>query len=253
MFIGETMREAIRLLEHVTMRAWPALEILHYDGWTLRFANGYSGRANSVNPLDPSSLPVEDKLHFCENWYAHRKLPCLFRLNNAMQPENLDAILHERGYEHYNESIVKTVDLESIDPHVDKRFSYQHLVKDDWLADWGRWNSVPELHISTAKQMLSHSPAETCYGRIEDKAVALAVREGDYVGFFDVVVSADARRQGLGFALMSSLLAWGKQQGAKTAYLQVMANNEPAKTLYSNLGFQEHHRYWYRRKLKVES
>lgn len=242
------MNEAIQLLEHVTMRAWPALEILHYDGWTLRFANGYTGRANSVNPLDKSSLPLDDKLHFCEQWYAERKLPTIFRLSEAMQPVDLDAELASRGYERYNESIVKIADLETVSHSIDKRFTYQHLVKDDWLADWGRWNAVPELHIQTAKEMLSHSPAEACYGRIEDKAVGLAVREGDYVGFFDIVVSPEHRREGLGWALMSSLVEWGRQQGAKTAYLQVTATNEAAKQLYASLGFREHHRYWYRRK-----
>lgn len=242
------MHDAIRLLEHVTMRAWPALEVLHYDGWTLRFANGYTGRANSVNPLDHSSLPIEDKLHFCEKWYAQRNLPCVFRLNEAMQPNNLDEILEARGYERYNDSLVKTCDLLKFEHKIDKRFSYQHIVHDDWLGDWGRWNNVPALHISTAKEMLSHSPAEACYGRIDDKAVGLAVREGDSVGLFDIVVSPEARRQGLGHALVSSLLVWAKDVGATKAYLQVDAKNEPALTLYSNLGFQKHHAYWYRRK-----
>jgi ribosomal protein S18 acetylase RimI-like enzyme len=47
---------------------------------------------------------------------------------------------------------------------------------------------------------------------------------------------------------MSSLVEWGRQQGAKTAYLQVMASNQAAINLYESLGFREHHRYWYRRK-----
>jgi N-acetylglutamate synthase len=242
------MQEAIRLLEHVTMRAWPALEVVHYDGWTLRFANGYTGRANSVNPLDHSSLPLDDKLHFCEHWYAQRNLPTVFRLNIAMQPSNLDEELEAHGYERYNDSMVKTNDLTSFEHHIDKRFSYQHVLHDDWLADWGRWNNVPDLHIQTAKEMLKHSPAECCYGRVEDKAVGLAVREGDTVGLFDIVVSPDARRQGLGHALVSSLLVWAKDQGATKAFLQVDAKNTPALNLYSSLGYKEHHRYWYRRK-----
>lgn len=242
------MHEKIRLLEHVTNRAWPALEIFEYDGWTLRFANGYTGRANSVNPLDGSTLPLEEKITFCENWYAERKLATIFRLNDAMQPANLDEVLEQRGYELSKESLVMTVDLTSFAHSIDKNFRYETSVADDWLADWGRWNDVPSLHISTAKEMLLNSPAEACYGRIEDKAVGLAVREGDYVGLFDIVVSPEARRQGLGLMLVSSLLAWGKQQGAKIGYLQVLGSNSPALGLYGGLGFREHHRYWYRKK-----
>lgn len=242
------MHENIRLLEHVTNRAWPALEILEYDGWTLRFANGYTGRANSINPLDGSTLPLAEKIAFCENWYAERHLPANYRLNDAMQPADLDAVLAERGYERSKESLVMTADLQSLSHSIDKNFSFERSVADDWLADWGRWNDVPALHISTAKEMLINSPAEACYGRVEDKAVGLAVREGDYVGLFDIVVSPEHRRQGLGLVLVSSLLAWGRQQGAKIAYLQVLGSNHPALGLYGGLGFREHHRYWYRKK-----
>jgi ribosomal protein S18 acetylase RimI-like enzyme len=45
---------------------------------------------------------------------------------------------------------------------------------------------------------------------------------------------------------MRNLLAWGKQNGAQHAYLQVMLNNVPALHLYSQLGFKQVYEYWYR-------
>ncbi|RYE31750.1 MAG: GNAT family N-acetyltransferase, partial [Hyphomicrobiales bacterium] len=37
--------------ERRIINAWPALSTLIVGDWVLRFANGYSGRANSATPL----------------------------------------------------------------------------------------------------------------------------------------------------------------------------------------------------------
>jgi ribosomal protein S18 acetylase RimI-like enzyme len=47
---------------------------------------------------------------------------------------------------------------------------------------------------------------------------------------------------------MDALLYHGKANGATTAYLQVMTVNDPALTLYKEIGFREAYQYWYRAK-----
>jgi len=68
---------------------------------------------------------------------------------------------------------------------------------------------------------------------------------GSWVGLAGLEVGASHRRQGLGLALVAALVAWGAEQGASTAYLQVHDDNVPALTLYERLGFEHHHTYRY--------
>ena len=240
------MQGVIRRLEHVTLRAWPALETQHYDGWLLRFSQGYSGRSNSVNPLDASTLALDEKIAHCERLYAEHQLDIRFRLHDAAQPPELDAVLAERGYAYYSETDVYVCDLTQFPPATDSRFHFTNTLTDTWLRAYTTMNGTAPSLIDTLQAMLERVLPDSCFGFVEDTAVGLAVREGDYLGLFDIVVDATQRRQGLGLALVSSLMAWGRQQGAKFAYLQVVAENAPAKALYEKLGFRFHHKYWYR-------
>ena len=81
--------------------------------------------------------------------------------------------------------------------------------------------------------------------RIGDAASGVAAYADDWVGFRSIEVAPEHRRQGLGLAVMAALLEWGAEQGATTAYLQVLGDNAPALALYDGLGFTTHHAYRY--------
>lgn len=81
--------------------------------------------------------------------------------------------------------------------------------------------------------------------RVGDAAGGVAAYDRDWVGFRGIEVDPDRRREGLGLAVMEALLEWGAEQGATTAYLQVIADNAPALALYDRLGFTTHHAYRY--------
>ena len=67
--------------------------------------------------------------------------------------------------------------------------------------------------------------ARVVTARIGDVAQGVAAYDRDWVGFRSIEVGPAQRRQGLALAVMAALLEWGAEQGATTAYLQVLGDN----------------------------
>jgi ribosomal protein S18 acetylase RimI-like enzyme len=89
---------------------------------------------------------------------------------------------------------------------------------------------------------------------VEEKetiSCGLGVLQDKYFALYDIVTAANSRNRGFGKQVVLNLLNWGKEKGARTVYLHAMLNNEPALRLYSQLGFKEIYRYWYRIKVRV--
>jgi N-acetylglutamate synthase len=240
----------ITQVEELGLNAWQPLQTLMYDGWVLRFANGYTKRANSVNPIYESQLKVADKIEQCERLYRARKLDVVFKMTGMTQPVNLDKQLEARGYRHDSLTSVQLADLIGVDARVDNSIVFTQSLTDAWLTDFMRLSNVNANRQATLKQMLSGSPLLNGFFalRRDEQTIAcgLGVVQNEFVGLFDIVTDANFRNQGHGQQLVKNILAWGKANGARTAYLQVMLNNPPALRLYAKLGFKEIYQYWYR-------
>ncbi len=238
----------IQLIEELSLNALPALQTLLVDGWVLRLANGYTKRANSINPLYASANGVEARIEFCEEVYRRSNLPVVFKMTSAAQPENLDTLLDARGYVIDSPTSVQTMELRDGDSPLDARLDA--MLTEEWLAAFCRLGAIDDARQATLRQMLASIVPQKCFAAIveADQIVAcgLGVRQGDHIGFYDIVTDKSFRQRGYGKRLMQSLLAWGKQNGARHAYLQVMLNNPPALQLYARLGFKEIYQYWYR-------
>jgi len=75
-----TDMNATRRLEELTLNTSPAVHQSFYDGWVLRASGTDTRRANSVTSLQPSTLPLEEKIAFSEAWYRTHGQPAIFRL-----------------------------------------------------------------------------------------------------------------------------------------------------------------------------
>lgn len=241
---------SLRALEELSLNAWPALQTLLLDGWVLRFAGGYTRRANSVNPLYASSLPVREKIAVCERLYHSQGLPAIFKLTAEAQPAELDAALDQQGYRVDARTSVQTLDLQPARFSIPPGFSSHEVLTEDWFSAFCAFSGTLAAHLAPMRQLLKLILPPHSFGwlQVDGQPVAcgLSVRQEGLIGFYDIVVAKEQRGKGYGRRIMEGLLATGQRQGAQTAYLQVMLNNGPALRLYAGLGFAEAHQYWYR-------
>ena len=239
-----------RRIEEASLNAWPALRQVLYDGWVVRLANGYTKRANSVTPLYHSALGIDEKIARCERLYREWGLPPIFRLTSPACPPGLDEALAARGYRVVDPTLVLHLDLSGGVPPPPSA-PLRHASLEEWLRTYTRLSGARAENEAKHAQILSALAFPALYACIdgaggEPAACGLAVWEGDLVGLFDLVTDPTQRRRGYGTALLSGMLHWAKDAGARQAYLQVVRDNGPARAMYDRLGFREAYHYWYR-------
>lgn len=244
------MRDTISTLEEISLNAWPALQTILYDGWLLRFADGYTKRANSINPRFPSTIAFDEKLKFCEDLYKGKNLDAVFKITPEARPANLDYLLSERGYRKDGHVSVQCLGLESYNDKKSICVNVEKNMSEQWLESFCRMNNLSDYQQLTLRQMMNNIIPKHCFASIvsEDKIIScgLGVLQMGYIGLFDIVTDQAYRQRGYGRLLIQNILNWGIESNAHTAYLQVLMDNIPATHLYSKLGFIESYQYWYR-------
>lgn len=244
------MNKEILEIEELSINAFPAILTELYDGWVLRFSNGYTFRGNCVNPLYSSLNDLEDKIEYCECKYFEKGLPCVYKMTENVD-EGLDSSLEKRGY-----TIEKSADIMvcKIDKNTklqveDVKTSFE--MTEEWLDGFLKLNGTTDESMkSTAKTMLSNIQNQVFCVSINEGdtmiACGLGVLENRKIGLYDINVMEQYRRKGLGTKICGAILSEGIKNGANTAYLQVASVNEKAIQLYNSLGFNRVYTYWYR-------
>ena len=261
------MNASIRRVEEASMNAWPALHQLMLDGWLIRLSNGFTKRANCVVPLyHATAAPTKtllEKIRYCENLYAREQLQTVFRLTShspaTLNGEALDELLDERGYELIDETQVQLLNLSTprdADPastsvQASAQAKLRLVTAPQWLREYARLAEMPgptsELHANLIRSIRPDCAFALLVIDEQPVACALGVLEHDLFGLFDVITARAHRDKGYAGQLLIELLAWSTRQGAQQAYLQVVADNDPALALYQRLGFEHLYSYWYRR------
>jgi GNAT superfamily N-acetyltransferase len=242
----------IRLIEELSMNAWPSLQTMLYDGWMLRFADGYTKRANSVNPIYPSTTEIQEKIGICEKIFQDKNLPIVFKMTPDVYPRELEAVLVTQGYRKDSKTSVQVLDLMNKSEFNSPEIILTSIASEEWHHAFTDMNEVKPERAAVHRKIMDAIIPVKCYASyvLENRIAAcgLGVLQHNHLGLFDIVTDKTLRRKGFSEQLMHGILYWAKQHGAQKAYLQVMLNNTPALRLYEKLGFKEAYQYWYRLK-----
>ncbi|HWF00287.1 MAG TPA: GNAT family N-acetyltransferase [Caulobacteraceae bacterium] len=233
-------------LEPITDRAWPPLERARLGGWRLNASTGFSGRLNTCWPLGRTGREAEASIDFVEAWLRARGLPPMFKLAPAaVWPADLAERLARRGYRSHTETLLM------VGPAKGAAATGVTLSR-DWDDDFAAVFTGVAADPGDAMERLAAlrrvpQPRRLAVARVDARAAAIGACaiEGSWVGIFAMRTLAQARRQGLGRSVLSSLLAAGAEAGAQRAWLQVEAVNAGAIALYEAAGFMEAYRYAY--------
>lgn len=115
-----------------------------------------------------------------------------------------------------------------------------------WLDDGGNEMWVAGIsqalrNISSGQRVQLTTDGDAAVAWKQDQAEGRALISGDWLCIHDVFVDAEHRGRYLGTAVVSELLEWGAERGARTAWMHVDSNNVAGIHLYDSLGFLPHH------------
>ncbi len=237
------------VFERASLAAWPGIEVEWDASWVRRAANGYTKRANSVQPLDPADdADAEARILAAAGWYGARGLRAVVRLTPLAGPRVV-AALDRLGWRAVDASRLFAMALAATDPDPhgvaldvrDPRFlaAQQELHGYSEAQRAGLAAVLAVLEVPAAGLVL-HAPDGTVVA-----SALMSIADGIVVTG-NVIVAAAARRRGHGAALMRTGLAWARGQGARLAALNVAAGNRGAQALYRSLGYRHQYDYGYR-------
>ena len=247
-------KEEISFYEELQSNAFPALQTLMYDGWSVRFGGGFTYRVNCANPMYPEHLPVSEKIPYVEELYHKSGLSmCIFKIHEGMDDVRRQAcqdLLDGRGYATERDGNIFVCDLNRFSRQPNASVDVSGGMSQQWLDGFLTMNGTPDTQRAAAAAMLQNTACPVAAASIWENgamvACGLGVIERGHVGLNDIFVDCSCRRRGLGADICTAIMQAGKAQGCDTAYLQVLSDNLGARALYRGLGYQETYEYWFR-------
>ena len=223
---------------------WPAEESLSLGPWRLRANRGYTNRANSVRTAcrQPGNCDWDELMARAEEFYRDRNLPPIFHVTAASAPCDLDRRLAERGYRVEKSSNVWSADSMALCVGIALPDSNAELAgSNSPTEDWLRCDPHPERADSLG-QLCRRIPEPRIFVSVLDSnrtvARALSAIHGGIAWLYCMATLPSHKRRGHATRSVQFLAEWAVRNDASAFYLQVMADNAAAKSLYTRCGFR---------------
>ncbi|KOX15267.1 GNAT family N-acetyltransferase [Nocardiopsis sp. NRRL B-16309] len=218
---------------------WPPAEVETEAGWRLGYGGGVTFRANSAYALDPAAPgPVSA----VERFFHARGAPAAVQIWPGMA--DLDAELAERGYTAHRPALVM---VRGIGDARAPGEGFEVLARPDarWRGLWPHETADPRV-VEGQHRIMDRVPVMGYAVETAGSARGCAALGEGWVGVYNMLTDPAARGRGLAGGIIDTLLAWGRDKGAHSAYLLVMPDNAAALRAYERAGFAEVTRYHYR-------
>lgn len=235
-----------RACETRIVNAWPAPTTLVVDDWVVRFANGYSGRANSATALRAGGDMDDTTLAFVENLYREAGLPPRIRFT-PLVAESARRRFAERGYRIETASFGMVAELGAgLHPPVSGIVTTAKA-DDAWIDGVSSQQTGPKRNRDHLAAIVSGVRLPAAFATLlhdgRPAAYAMSVAERGMAEIGAVIVDENLRGRGLGKQLVQGLMGWAAAQGCTLAYLQVDQSNGLAFEMYRRLGFRTIYAY----------
>jgi N-acetylglutamate synthase len=221
------------------LAAWPPHEHERLGDWTLRFAGGFTRRANSVLPAGDPGVALEVAVARCESAYRARGLVPSFQLREGSVAGGLERVLVGRGYLAEYPALVLAGPLPA--GVADPRVSHADVPSPEWLEAWLTASRRDDpVAAACSRGVLEGVSRPRTFALLREDgrvaATALGTVSPGWLGLSSLGVREDARRRGLARAMLRALAAWGRSLGAERLWLEVEDENAGALSLYRRLG-----------------
>lgn len=236
--------DTVAACEERLVNVWPALQTLMMGPWVLRFARGYSGRANAASAIRAGADLDTDDLDHIATLYRQAGLAPAIRVS----PLCVDALaprLVAAGWRKVVTSIGMVADATKWPDH--GSVALAAAPSPAWIEGVCAWQDGRKRNGADFAAILNQLRLPATFAAV---AVAgapvgygMAVCDRGMAEIGSIMIGPDHRGRGLGRAVVETLLAWTVRTGAGRVFLQVEATNAPAIALYRDLGFAEVYRY----------